>query len=65
MDRTQLFRLLIPVPVLRAVTHQPCVLCTKLAINAGIEKIIYKGEYPDGLSMRMLEEAGVEVQIFK
>jgi Deoxycytidylate deaminase len=47
------------------VTHQPCVLCAKMAINAGITKIIYKGEYPDELSMSMLEEAGVEVQIFE
>jgi dCMP deaminase len=36
-----------------------------MAINAGIKKIIYKGEYPDELSMSMLEEAGVEVQLFK
>lgn len=47
------------------VTHQPCVLCAKMAINAGISKIIYKGEYPDELSMSMLEEAGVEVHKFK
>lgn len=47
------------------VTHQPCVLCAKMAINAGITRIIYKGEYPDELSMSMLNEAGVEVQIFK
>lgn len=46
------------------VTHQPCVLCAKMAINAGIIRIIYKGEYPDELSMSMLKEAGVEVQIF-
>lgn len=47
------------------VTHQPCVLCAKMAINAGIKKIIFKGEYPDELSMNMLDEAGVEVQVFK
>lgn len=47
------------------VTHQPCVLCAKMCINAGIKKIIYKGEYPDELSMSLLEEAGVEVQMFK
>lgn len=42
------------------VTHQPCVLCAKMAINAGIKKIIYRGAYPDELSMQLLNEAGVE-----
>lgn len=43
------------------VTHQPCVLCAKLAINAGISRIVFKGEYPDELSMELLEEANIEV----
>jgi len=42
-------------------TIQPCVLCTKLAINAGIQRIVYKGDYPDPLSLEMLGEAGVEL----
>ncbi len=45
-------------------THQPCVLCAKMAINAGIEKIIFKGEYPDRLAAEMLKEAGVELVVF-
>lgn len=43
------------------VTDQPCVLCAKLAINAGIEKIVFKGDYPDKLSMDLLQEAGIRV----
>lgn len=43
------------------VTHQPCVLCAKLAINAGIVKIIFRGDYPDELAMELLQEAGVRV----
>lgn len=43
------------------VTTQPCVLCAKLAINAGITKIIFRGDYPDELSMELLQEAGVRV----
>lgn len=43
------------------VTNQPCVLCAKLAINSGITKIIFKGDYPDNLSMELLQEAGVRV----
>lgn len=43
------------------VTAQPCVICSKLIINAGIKKVIYKGEYPDEISMQLLEEAGIDV----
>ena len=40
-------------------THQPCVLCAKILINAGIKEIIYGNPYPDALAAEMLEEAGV------
>jgi dCMP deaminase len=43
------------------VTTQPCVLCAKLCINAGIRKIIFRGDYPDELAMELLQEAGVRV----
>jgi dCMP deaminase len=42
-------------------TTQPCVLCAKMLINAGIERVVYRGPYPDDLAMAMLREAGVEV----
>ena len=40
-------------------THQPCVLCAKILINAGIIAIIYREAYPDSLSEEMLAEAGI------
>lgn len=43
------------------ITTQPCVLCAKMLINAGIERVVYRGEYPDALAMEMLREAGIEV----
>jgi dCMP deaminase len=43
------------------VTTQPCVLCAKLIINAGIIKVVFKGDYPDPLAMELLQEAGVRV----
>jgi dCMP deaminase len=42
-------------------TTQPCTLCAKMLINAGITRIVYEGDYPDELAMRLLEKAGVEV----
>lgn len=43
------------------VTNQPCMLCAKMIINAGIIKIVFKGDYPDEMAMNMLKEACVEV----
>ncbi|MGE5508776.1 MAG: deoxycytidylate deaminase [Chitinophagales bacterium] len=43
------------------VTHQPCALCSKILINAGITRIVFAGEYPDPLAREFLEEAGVEL----
>ena len=40
-------------------TTQPCVICTKMLINAGVETIYYREGYPDQLSEQMLAQAGV------
>jgi dCMP deaminase len=40
-------------------TNLPCLICAKMIINAGIEKIIYEAGYADSLSQEMLQEAGV------
>ena len=43
------------------VTHQPCTICTRMIINAGIKKVVYKHGYPDEFSLVLLKEAGVEL----
>ncbi|KRQ87745.1 tRNA-specific adenosine deaminase [Caloramator mitchellensis] len=43
------------------ITSQPCIICAKLIIASGIKRIVYSGDYPDELSMQMLNESGVEV----
>lgn len=40
-------------------THQPCVLCAKMLINAGVREIRYVEGYPDEFARRLLDEAGV------
>lgn len=45
-------------------THQPCSSCTKIIINAGIKKIIYKEGYPDEFSLLLLKEANIEIVKF-
>jgi deoxycytidylate deaminase len=43
-------------------THQPCILCTKMIINAGIVRVVYTNGYPDPDSLSFFEEAGVIVE---
>lgn len=45
-------------------TVQPCVLCTKLIINAGIKRVIYAIPYPDSLALEMAKEANLELVHF-
>lgn len=42
-------------------THQPCILCAKMLINAGVETIVFRGAYPDKLALELFNEAGVEL----
>ena len=44
-------------------THQPCVLCAKMMVIAGIVRVVCGGEYPDDLAAQILAEAGVEVDL--
>lgn len=44
-------------------TIQPCVLCAKMMINAGVKRIVVLGGYPDALAREMLKEAGIEIEI--
>jgi dCMP deaminase len=46
-------------------THQPCVVCSKILINAGIKRIVYANPYPDKLAEEMMREAGnIEMVVF-
>ncbi|CCZ95587.1 deoxycytidylate deaminase [Corallococcus sp. CAG:1435] len=46
-------------------THQPCVICAKMIINAGIRRIVYKEGYPDEFATHLINEAGVELVQYK
>jgi dCMP deaminase len=45
------------------ITNQPCVICAKMLINAGIREIVIAGEYPDKMAMDFLKEAGITVRV--
>lgn len=43
-------------------THKPCIICSKMLINAGVEKIFFAEGYPDTLADEMLAEANIELE---
>ena len=45
-------------------TNKPCVICSKMLINAGIREIYYDDGYDDPLADQMLKEAGIRVVRF-
>ena len=45
-------------------THQPCTVCIKMIINAGIKEVIYKEGYPDEFSVQLAKEADVKLTKF-
>lgn len=42
-------------------TDQPCLVCAKLLVNAGVRRVVFEGDYPDQLAVAILDEAGVEL----
>jgi dCMP deaminase len=44
------------------ITHNSCIICTKLLINAGIKEIVYAESYFDELSKKFLEESAISVK---
>ena len=43
-------------------THQPCSICARLIINAGIVRIVYRQSYPDDFSLAIINEAHVKLE---
>ncbi|MFA6356776.1 MAG: deaminase, partial [Candidatus Omnitrophota bacterium] len=43
-------------------TNQPCSICAKMLINAGIKEIVMESGYPDEMAKRFFREAGIEVR---
>lgn len=43
------------------ITHQPCIICSKMIINSGIKRIVVREGYPDNLAKQILSEAGLSI----
>ena len=40
-------------------TYKPCSLCARMIVNAGIKEVHFMADYPDNLTLTILEEGGV------
>jgi len=46
-------------------THHPCSMCAKVAINAGIRRIVCREDYPDDLGKGLLALGQVKLEVFR
>lgn len=47
------------------ITNQPCIICAKMIINAGIKEVVIAGGYPDKMAREFLKEAGIKIRKIK
>ncbi len=47
-------------------TFAPCLMCTKMIINAGIEEVIYNLDYPlNEVSFQLLRQTTIQVRQYR
>ncbi len=46
-------------------THYPCVLCSKMIVNANIERVVCNERYPDDEGIKLLKASGIKVEILE
>ena len=47
------------------VTHQPCVICTRMILNSGIKRVVYKNGYPDAFALELFSQSEVKLIKFE
>ncbi len=46
-------------------TNQPCIICAKMIINAGIKRVVVLEHYPDAFAQQILSDAKIKVVVAK
>ncbi len=42
-------------------TNQPCIICARILINAGIFRVVHRGDFEDNLALQFMQDAGIEL----
>ena len=46
-------------------THQPCAICAKMIVNAGIIRVVYKHPYPDDFAKKIFDSVEIQIEQYK
>ncbi|MDD3853558.1 MAG: cytidine/deoxycytidylate deaminase family protein [Syntrophomonadaceae bacterium] len=46
-------------------TNQPCIICARMIINAGIVKVVHRGNFSDDIALDLMKEAGIELVVIE
>lgn len=46
-------------------THQPCSICAKMIVNAGIIRVVYKHPYPDEFANKIFNMVDIQIEQYK
>ena len=46
-------------------TTSPCIICAKMIINSGINRVVVEADYPDENAKKILKDANIELIVFK
>jgi len=46
-------------------TNQPCIICARMIINAGIVKVVHRGNFQDDIALDLMKEAGIELVVIE
>ena len=46
-------------------THQPCAICAKMLVNAGIIRVVYKHPYPDDFAKKIFDSVEIQIEQYK
>ena len=44
-------------------SHQPCIICARIIINAGVVKVAHRGDFQDDIALELMKEAGIELVV--
>ncbi|MDO4540620.1 MAG: cytidine/deoxycytidylate deaminase family protein [Syntrophomonadaceae bacterium] len=43
-------------------TNQPCLICARMIINAGVVRVVHSGNFDDEIALQFMQEAGVVLE---
>ncbi|MGI6686826.1 MAG: deoxycytidylate deaminase [Christensenellales bacterium] len=47
------------------ITHQPCSMCARMIVNAGIRRVVFEQGYPDDFALSFFEQTGVSLERYQ